>query len=157
MAQRASSTAQRRATSAGCCLLLLLCGPPVTAADPEIAAIDRAKMLLASRGHRIAPIVLLNDWPSGAPGPDAFAVKGRIFVNPRSNIVRGAVCCRRAYDVVLASLLLHEQTHLRGATELQALETELEWLISERAEDTFIRETQRTIDDERHNRRVPLR
>ena len=52
--------------------------------------------------------------------------------NPRSNIMRGAVLSR-AYDVVLASLLLHEQAHLRGGDELHALGIELDWLISERA------------------------
>lgn len=146
MAQHSSHATLYRVSSAWFCLLLLLCGTPVTAADPEVEAVDRAKRLLAVRGHRIAPVVLLNVWPTRAPGPDAFVMKGRIYVNPRSNIVQGAVLSR-AYDVVLASLLLHEQAHLRGADELQALETELDWLISERAGEEFIRETRRTIRD----------
>jgi hypothetical protein len=154
MAQHSSHVTLYRVSSAGFCLLLL-CGTPVTAADPEVEAVDRAKRLLAVRGHRIAPVVLLYVWPTTAPGPDAFAMKGRIYVNPRSNIVQGAVLSR-AYDVVLASLLLHEQAHLRGADELHALETELEWLVSERAAEEFIRETQRTIKDVRRKRDSPL-
>ena len=98
----------------------------------------RATILLATRGH-IAPVVLLEIWPSAAPSLEAFALRGTIYVNVRSNILRGAVRSR-TNDVVLASLLMHEQSHLLGGNELQALETELGWLMSERASEDVIQE-----------------
>jgi len=136
------------ATVAGGCLALLIASAPVAAADPELAALDCATMLLATRGHRIAPVVLIEIWPSAAPSLEAFALRGTIYVNARSNILRAAVRSRE-YDVVLASLLLHEQSHVVGGNEQQALETELGWLMSERAGGDVIQATRRSIEDQK--------
>jgi hypothetical protein len=152
MAQHSPKSHHWTVTSAGCCLALLILSLPVAAFDPEVAAINRAKALLAARGYRIAPVVVLEDWPLTAASAEAFAVDGKIYVNARSNILRAAARLR-AHDVVLASLLLHEQSHLLGANELQALEVELQWLTDERVGGDFIRETQRAIERERRLRR----
>ena len=137
------------ATLAGGCLALVIASAPVAAADPELAALERATMLLATRGHRIAPVVLLEIWPSAAPSLEAFAaLRGTIYVNARSNILRAAVRSRE-YDVVLASLLLHEQSHVLGGNEQQALETELGWLMSERARGDVIQAMRRSIEGEK--------
>ena len=60
---------------------------PLVAADAETVAITRAKALLASRGHLVARVVIVEQWPKDAPSPEAFAVKGTIFVNRRGNIL----------------------------------------------------------------------
>ena len=57
------------------------------------------------------------------------------------------------FDVVLASLLLHERSHLLGANELQALQIELDWLTSEHASGDLIQATRRSIDREVRKRR----
>jgi hypothetical protein len=93
--------------------------------------------------------------PITAPSPEAFAIEGKIYVNARSTIVLAAVRSR-AHDVVLASLLLHEQAHLLGANEQQALEAELDWLIAERAGNEFIRETRRAIEREKKKSGAPV-
>ena len=144
------------ATLVGAWLVLSVVGTPVAAADPELEAIVRVKQLLAARGHVIAPVVVVNQWPGAAPSPEAFAIDGKIYVNARSRILRAAVRSRR-YDVVLASLILHEQSHLLGANEREALEAELAWLITERADIGVIKETRRALDDERQKTRPSQR
>ena len=126
------------------CLGLFAFPSPIMAADAEIAAIDRAKALLASRGRIVAAVIVLDRWPREAPSAEAFAVKGRIFVNSGGNVLRAAVRST-VFDVVLASLLLHEHSHLLGATECEALRTELDWLTSEHAGSDVIQATRRSI------------
>ena len=133
---------------------LLLAFVPLIAADAEIAAIDRAKALLASRGHIVAAVIVIEQWPSGAPSPEAFAVNGTIYVKRGGNILRAAVRST-LFNVVLASLLLHEHAHLRGADELQALQVELDWLMSERAGDDVIQATRTSISREERKRALP--
>ena len=120
------------------------------AADAEIAAIDRAKALLASRGRIVAAVVLIDRWPSSL-GPEAFAVNGTIFVKSGGNILWAAVRST-FFDVVLASLLLHEHSHLLGANELQALQIELDWLTSEHAGNDVIQATRISIGREERKR-----
>ena len=49
-------------------------------------------------------------------------MKGTIFVNRRGNILHLQAAVRRTlFDVVLASLLLHERSHLLGATLIQGV------------------------------------
>jgi hypothetical protein len=128
---------------------LLLAFVPLIAADAEIAAIDRAKALLASRGRIVAAVVVTDRWPSGVP--EAFAVNGTIFVKSGGNILSAAVRST-LFDVVLASLLLHEHTHLVGANELQALQIELDWLTSEHAGNDLIQATRISIGREERKR-----
>ncbi len=130
---------------------LLLAFVPLIAADAEIAAIDRAKALLASRGRIVAAVVVVDRWPSGAPSPEAFAVNGTIFVKSGGNILSAAVRST-LFDVVLASLLLHEHAHLVGANELQALQVELDWLTSEHAGNDVIQATRISIGREERKR-----
>jgi hypothetical protein len=113
--------------------------------DPAIAAIERARSLLAKRGHVIATVIVLERWPSGVLSGEAFATGGTIYVNQRSNVLRASMR-RRRYDVALASLLLHEQSHLAGASERQALETELDWLTINQADAELIQATKRSIE-----------
>jgi hypothetical protein len=68
-----------------------------------------------------------------------------IFVNSSGNVLRAAVRSP-VFDVVLASLLLHEHSHLLGATECEALRAELDWLTSEHADSNVIQATRRSID-----------
>jgi hypothetical protein len=119
------------------CLALLALRGPVISADAEIAAIDRARALLFSRGHVVAAVIVVEKWPRGAPSPEAFALKGTIFVNNGGSILRAAVRST-LFDVALASLLLHEHAHLLGADECQALRIELDWLVSEHAPNDWI-------------------
>jgi hypothetical protein len=49
------------------CLALLAFSVPLIAADAEIAALDRAKALLASRGRLVASVIIVDKWPSDAP------------------------------------------------------------------------------------------
>ena len=130
---------------------LLLAFVPLIAADAEIAAIDRAKALLASRGHIVAAVIVIDEWPSGAPSPEAFALNGTIFVKSGGNILRAAVRST-VFNVVLASLLLHEHAHLVGANELQALQIELDWLTSEHAGNDVIQATRISIGREERKR-----
>jgi hypothetical protein len=122
-------------------------GAPIVAADRAIEAIDRAKALLAGRGRIIGPAAIVEEWPITAPSHEAFAAEGIIFVNRRSDILRAAMRSN-VYDVVLASLLLHEHSHLTGATERLALEIELAWLMSEHADRDVIEATRRSIERE---------
>ena len=133
---------------------LLLAFVPLIAADAEIAAIDRAKALLASRGRIVAAVVVLGRWPSGTHSPEAFAVNGTIFVKSGGNILSAAVRST-LFDVVLASLLLHEHAHLVGANELQALQIELDWLTSEHAGNDVIQATRISIGREERKRASP--
>ena len=130
---------------------LLLAFVPLIAADAEIAAINRAKALLARRGRIVAAVVVIDSWPSGAPSPEAFAVNGTIFVKSGGNILSAAVRSTR-FDVVLASLLLHEHAHLLGANEHQALQIELDWLTSEHAGNDVIQATRIAIGREERKR-----
>jgi len=135
-------------------LALLTVSVPVVAADPAIDAVNRAQRLLALRGHRLATIIVLDEWPPDAPSAEAFAMRDTIFVNSAGSILTAAVRSTR-FDVVLASVLLHEQAHLAGATERQALQIELAWLTSERADDVVIQELRRAIEREARNRTPP--
>jgi hypothetical protein len=130
---------------------LLLAFVPLIAADAETAAINRAKALLASRGRIVAAVVVIDRWPSGAPSPEAFAVNGTIFVKSGGNILSAAVRST-LFDVVLASLLLHEHAHLLGADEHQALQIELDWLTSEHAGNDVIQATRISIGREERKR-----
>jgi hypothetical protein len=130
---------------------LLLAFVPLIAADAETAAINRAKALLASRGRIVAAVVVIDRWPSGAPSPEAFAVNGTIFVKSGGNILSAAVRST-LFDVVLASLLLHEHAHLLGANEHQALQIELDWLTSEHAGNDAIQATRTSIGREERKR-----
>jgi len=134
---------------------LLLAFVPLIAADAEIAAIDRAKALLASRGRIVAAVIVIEEWPSGAPSPEAFAVNGTIFVKSGGNILRAAVRST-VFNVVLASLLLHEHAHLLGADEHQALQVELDWLMSENAGDDVIQAARSSIRLEERKRAKAL-
>ena len=134
---------------------LLLAFVPLIAADAEIAAIDRAKALLASRGRIVAAVIVIEEWPPrGSPSPEAFARNGTIFVKSGGNILRAAVRST-VFDVVLASLLLHEHAHLLGADERQALQVELDWLMSEHARDDWIQATRTSISREERKRASP--
>ena len=133
---------------------LLLAFVPLIAADAEVAAIDRAKALLASRGRIVAAVIVIEEWPSGAPSPEAFALNGTIFVKSGGNILRAAVRST-VFNVVLASLLLHEHAHLLGADERQALQVELDWLISEKASDDVIQAARASINREERKRASP--
>jgi hypothetical protein len=133
-------------------LVVLTSSVGLAAADAELDALNRATGLLARRGHAISAVVMLEDWPADAPSADAFAMKGRIYVRSRSGILQAAVRSTR-FDVVLASLLLHEQSHLRGADEMTALQLELKWLISERAPEALIQEIRKAIARERDRTR----
>lgn len=120
-------------------------------------AIDRAKVLLANRGRIVAPATMVDEWPIAAPSHEAFA----IFVS-RQNAVLRAAMRSSVYDVVLASLLLHEHSHLTGATDRLALQIELEWLMSEHADRDVIEATRRSIErkertprDKAHSARSP--
>ena len=130
---------------------LLLAFVPLIAADAEIAAIDRAKALLASRGRIVAAVIVIDEWPRGAPSPEAFALNGTIFVKSGGNILRAAVRST-VFNVVLASLLLHEHAHLLGADERQALQVELDWLMSEKAGDDVIQAARSSIRLEERKR-----
>jgi len=120
-------------------------GAPIVAADRTIQAIDRAKALLADRGRIIAPATIVDEWPITAPSHGAFAAQGTIFVNRQSDVLRAAIGSS-VFDVVLASLLLHEHAHLTGATERLALQIELEWLVIEATRRSIERE-ERTLRD----------
>jgi hypothetical protein len=133
---------------------LFLVFVPLIAADAEIATIDRAKALLASRGRIVAAVIIIEEWPSGAPSPEAFAVNGTIFVKSGGNILRAAVRST-VFNVVLASLLLHEQSHLLGGDEHQALQVELDWLMSEHAGDDVIQAVRTSIRLEERKRTSP--
>ena len=133
---------------------LLLAFVPLIAADVEIAAIDRAKALLATRGRIVAAVIVIDEWPSGAPSPEAFALNGTIFVKSGGNILRAAVRST-VFNVVLASLLLHEHAHLLGADEHQALQVELDWLVSENAGDDVIQAARTSISREERKRASP--
>jgi hypothetical protein len=130
---------------------LLLAFVPLIAADAEIVAIDRAKALLASRGRIVAAVIVVERWPRGAPSPEAFAMKGTIFVNSGGSILRAAVRST-VFNVVLASLLLHEHAHLLGADEQQAMQVELDWLVSEHAGDDVIQAVRKSISREERKR-----
>lgn len=136
------------------CVLWLSFAHPIHAADPAIAAIDRARMLLSSRGYTIAPVTVIEEWPVNGPSSEALAAKGAIFVNRRSEVLRAAVRWR-LFDVVLASLLLHEQSHLDGASELGALQIELDWLTANHADRDAIHATKQSIDREKHREKPP--
>ena len=133
------------------CLALLAFHVPLIAVDPEIDAIDRAKALLASRGRIVAAVIVVEKWPRGAPSPEAFAMKGTIFVNSGGSILRAAVRST-VFNVVLASLLLHEHAHLLGADEHQAMRVELDWLVSEHAGDDVIQAVRASIRLEERKR-----
>jgi hypothetical protein len=133
---------------------LLLAFVPLIAADVEIAAIDRAKALLATRGRIVAAVIVIDEWPSGAPSPEAFALNGTIFVKSGGNILRAAFRST-VFNVVLASLLLHEHAHLLGADEHQALQVELDWLVSENAGDDVIQAARTSISREERKRASP--
>jgi hypothetical protein len=120
---------------------------PLTASDAELAAIDRARALLSSRGRIVAAVIVIDNWPGNAPSSEAFAAGGRIYVKSGSNILGAAVRSRR-FDTALASLLLHEDSHLHGANELQALQIELDWLTSEGAANDEIQALVMSIDRE---------
>jgi hypothetical protein len=68
-------------------------------------------------------------------------------VRSGGNILRAAVRSRQ-FNTALASLLLHEDSHLHGANELQALQIELDWLTSERAGSEAIQALVMSIDRE---------
>ena len=136
------------------CLALLAFSVPLVAADAQIAAIDRAKALLASRGRLVASVIIVDKWPSNAPSSEAFALDGTIFVKSGGNVLWAAVRST-FFDVVLASLLLHEHSHLLGANEHQALQIELDWLTSEHAGSDVIQATRRSIDRETWKRASP--
>ena len=68
------------------------------------------------------------EWPRGVP--EAFALNGTIFVKSGGNILWAAVRST-LFDVVLASLRCMNTRIWLGANELQALQTELDWLTSE--------------------------
>ena len=136
----------------GSWLVLFMAGTSVAAADRELEAIVRVKQLLTARGHALAAVVVVDQWPAAAPSPEAFAVDGKIYLNARSRILRAAARSPKD-DVMLASLILHEQSHLLGANEQEALEAELAWLSAERADIEFIQETRRALDDERQKAR----
>jgi hypothetical protein len=125
---------------------------PIHAADPAIAAIDRARALLSSRGYTIGPVTVIEEWPVNGPSSEALAASGTIFVNRRSEVLRAAVRWR-LFDVVLASLLLHEQSHLDGANELEALQIELDWLAANHADREVIHATKQSIDREKHRKK----
>lgn len=127
-------------------------GAPIVAADRAIQAIDRAKALLADRGRIVAAATIVDEWPITAPSHEAFAAEGTIFVNRQSDVLRAAMRSS-VYDVVLASLLLHEPSHLTGATERLALQIELEWLMSEHADRDVIAATRRSIEREERSPR----
>ena len=133
---------------------LLLAFVPLIAAGAEIAALDRAKALLTSRGRIVAAVIVIEEWPSGAPSPEAFAVNGTIFVKRGGNILRAAVRST-GFNVVLASLLLHEHAHLLGADEHRALQVELDWLMSEHAGHDVIQAVRTSISREERKRASP--
>lgn len=132
----------------------LLSFVPLIAAEAEMAALDRAKALLASRGRIVAAVIVIEEWPRGAPSPEAFAVNGTIFVKSGGNVLRAAVRST-VFNVVLASLLLHEHAHLLGADEHQALQVELDWLMSEHAGHDVIQAVRRSISREERKRASP--
>ena len=134
------------------CATQIMLAYPLCAGDSAVDAIERARALLASRGHRIAQVVVVERWPANARSGEAFATRGTIFVNRDSNVLRAAVQNSR-YGVALASLLLHEQAHLDGASELRALETELEWLTANRADLELIVATRRSMELEKQRER----
>ena len=121
---------------------------PLYAGDAAVDAIERARALLARRGHYIEQVVVVERWPANARSREAFVARGTIFVNRDSNVLRAAVQNGR-FLVALASVLLHEQSHLDGASELRALEIELEWLTSNRADHELIQATRRSIELEK--------
>ena len=78
-------------------------------------------------------------------------MNGTIFVKSGGNILSAAVRST-LFDVVLASLLLHEHAHLLGANEHQALQIELDWLTSEHAGNDVIQATRIAIGREERKR-----
>jgi hypothetical protein len=66
-----------------------------------------------------ARVYVIDGWPITAPSQEAFGLEGAIIVNSRSAILRAPIR-PRAYDIVLAALLLREDSHLHGATEYEA-------------------------------------
>ena len=75
-------------------------------------------------------------------------------MNSGGNVLRAAVRST-FFDVVLASLLLHEHSHLLGANEQQALQVELDWLNAEHAGNDVIQATRNLIDREKRKRASP--